>query len=135
MPRKRTLTRWCIRMPGIELHSDWSRIEKEIRRLKNLPTAKDKRRLDRVLEWGLDRTQMDVHVRTGSLWMSGKTDSVMLLGRYSGTITYGGQSMGVNNPVDYAIYELDRGGAHDFMRSTFLLHPLWVAAIKEIISK
>lgn len=122
-------------MPGIEIHSNWDAVERELRRLKNVPTVRDKQRLDRVLQWGLNRTLTDVHIDTGSLFTSGKTESVMRLGRYSGTIRYGGVSEGVNNPVDYAIFELDRGGPHDFMRSTFLLHPLWVDAIKEIMTK
>jgi hypothetical protein len=117
------------------LNSDWSGIEKELKRLKSIPTTTDKRRLDRVLEFGLSRTRQDVHIETGSLRSSGKAKSVMLLGRYSGTLRYGGPSAGINNPVDYAIFELDRGGPHDFMRSTALLHPLWVEAIKEIMTK
>lgn len=117
------------------IKGDWREVERELKRLRNLPTRRDKQKLDRVLEWGLRATQEVVHIDTGSLLVSGRSDSVMMLGRYKGTITYGGPSMGLNNPVDYAIYELDRGGDHDYMSVTHLMHPLWIAAIKEILSK
>lgn len=119
----------------MEIKGDWREVEKHLRKLKRVPDVRAKQKLDRVLEWGLRSTQEVVHIETGSLLVSGRADSTMLLGRYSGTISYGGPSMGINNPVDYAVYELDRGGDHDFMSVTRLMHPLWIAAIKEIISK
>lgn len=118
-----------------QIKSDWSEIERELKRLKRIPNGTAKQKLDRVLEFGLNETQKFVHIDTGSLIVSGDTQSTMMLGIYSGTISYGGESMGLNNPVDYAIYELDRGGSHDFMASTFELHPLWVQAIRGILTK
>lgn len=119
----------------MKIKSDWGAVIRELNRIKSIPNVTDKQKLDEVLEFGLFWTQKDVHIETGSLLASGATDSVMLLGRYSGTISYGGFSEGINNPVDYAVYELDRGGPHDFMIGTFNLHELWVDAIKEILAK
>lgn len=119
----------------MKISSDWSEVLRELRRVKDIPNFTAKQKLDEVLEFGLFWTEKDVHIDTGSLLSSGTTESVMLMGRYSGTISYGGFSEGVNNPVDYAVYELDRGGPHDFMVGTFDLHVLWVDAIKEILAK
>ncbi len=62
-----------------------------------------------------DGTQERVHVLTESLKNSGKY-TVRWEGRaFIVRITYGGSSSGVNNPVNYAIYEMARGGDHDFL--------------------
>lgn len=55
------------------------------------------------------------YVPTGSLRNSGTTDVVTTPTEWEGTIAYGGVSSGFpNDPVEYAIYEMARGGAHDF---------------------
>lgn len=71
--------------------------------------------LEAALEAAFMETQSVVHVITGSLKLSGRTSSDFDGSNWTGTITYGGPSAGPNNPVDYAIYEMQRGGAHDFM--------------------
>ena len=66
--------------------------------------------------------------------------------KWEGEISYGGPSTGVNNPVDYAIYEAARGvggaggasnakGDHNFMRPLDLLDPEFVEAIVKGLSK
>ena len=81
--------------------------------------------LAEVLKEMFEETQARVHspmnpgspnyVPTGSLQASGTTETEMTELFWEGTITYGGSSGGFpNDPVDYAIYEMARGGLHDF---------------------
>jgi hypothetical protein len=81
--------------------------------------------LERVHAGAFASTQVRVHapgnpgsptyVPTGSLRSSGTTDVETTPARWEGTISYGGSSHGFpNDPVDYAIYEMARGGLHDF---------------------
>ena len=99
--------------------------------------------LDIVLQLGYVETQKDVHVETGSLKSSGKVGSEVskIESKWEGTIRYGGPSTGVNNPVDYAIYEKRRGiggaggpsdakGDHDFFGSLPSLHKKYIEAIQ-----
>ncbi len=59
--------------------------------------------------------QRATHVITGSLRGSEDIDSDFRTGRWAGQLVAGGPSPGfVNNPVVYAVYELARGGLHDF---------------------
>lgn len=58
-------------------------------------------------------TQALVHVETGSLKSSGRSDSSYQDPIYTAHISYGGPSAGVNNPVDYAVYEKERDKTHD----------------------
>lgn len=105
-------------MAGIYLFSDWSDIDAELERLGRLPGPAAERALDAALEELFGYSQLVVHVRTASLQGSGKTDSSVdrIRHTWSGEITYGGESDGVNNPVDYAWYEQRRDDAHDFMK-------------------
>lgn len=71
-----------------------------------------------VLRDAFEDTQAMVHIITGSLKASGRTDDSYDEAQHTwqGSITYGGPSMGsINDPVKYAWYEARRGGAHDFM--------------------
>lgn len=117
----------------IHVDSDWSAVEAEIDRLTVMPNPKMTAALRGVLDLGLGLTVAAVHVDTGSLKSSLRTeeDISYASGRWTGTIHGGGPSKGVNNPVDYAIYEKRRGGAHDFFDELPTLHPLYVAAIME----
>lgn len=122
----------------IHIESNWDAIDAEIDRItKSMPTMEMKRNLDAVMELGFEATQAAVHVKTGSLKTSGKesTESSKARHRWEGEISYGGPSMSVNNPVDYAIYEKERDGAHDFIAPMHLLHPFFVAAILKGLSK
>lgn len=126
----------------IRLVSDWSAVDREIARIESMPDFKTRLALDIVLQQGFVQTQKDVHVETGSLKGSGKVESEAskIKARWEGKIRYGGPSTGVNNPVDYAIYEKRRGiggaggpsdakGDHDFFGSLPSLHPQYVTAI------
>lgn len=70
-------------------------------------------------------TQAATHIITGSLKASGKTTSDWDENTFTwtGEIIYGGASTGLISPVDYAIYEQARGGAHDFMAPVTLHEP------------
>lgn len=121
----------------IHIESDYSDIEAELDRLMRMPSRRMQRYLDQVLIFGYETTQASVHVRTGSLKTSGAwdSDSSRMTQKWVGTISYGGPSLGINNPVDYAIYEKERDGAHNFFAPLHLLHPLYIAAIKRGLSR
>jgi hypothetical protein len=72
--------------------------------------------LEETLQHAFESTQANVHVVTGSLRGSGRTSSDVTGDTWVGEITYGGPSPGYpRDPVVYAGYEQNRGGAHDFM--------------------
>lgn len=68
-----------------------------------------------------EATQAATHIITGSLKASGHTNTDVTENAWTGQIIYGGPLFGApspgpaNDPVEYAIYELARGGAHDFL--------------------
>jgi hypothetical protein len=122
----------------ITISSNWDDIEDEIDRItKRMPTLEMKAALDTALDIAFASTQAVVHVQTGSLKTSGKKGSKSSKARkqWEGTIKYGGPSGGVNNPVDYAIYEKERDGAHDFFAPLHLMKPIFVAAISKGLRK
>lgn len=88
----------------------------EVERIGSSPSFKTIGRLEQVTASGFAATQAAVHVITGSLKMSGRTETDFDGKQWRATYLYGGPSPGVNNPVDYAIYELARGGDHYWFR-------------------
>lgn len=120
---------------SVTVKSDFSKLEKEFDRLLGLPDLSMKNSLDNVLEIGFKATQANVHVITGSLKSSGKQRSEADGDTWIGEIEYGGPSLGINNPVDYAIYEKARDEDHDFFATLPALHVLYVSAIKKGLSK
>lgn len=104
-------------MNVIQVRIDGSEVEHELDRLSGHPTQ-GIIALEATLEATFEATQLDVHVITGSLRNSGKSESAYHEGKWEGTITYGGRSPGFpHNPVEYAFYEWRRGGVHDFLRA------------------
>lgn len=79
------------------------------------PPVKTIGKLEKELALAYADTQAATHVITMSLKLSGVPSSDFDGDVWEGMISYGGPSTGVNNPVDYAIYEQARGGAHDFL--------------------
>jgi hypothetical protein len=116
-------------MVNIRIKSNYRALEREIDRLDSLPNLKTKGFLDAVLASGFKMTQGAVHVVTGSLKGSGKSDSEIVGSKWIGEISYGGASLGINNPVTYAIYEKARDGEHDFFAPLKALDSMWVKAI------
>lgn len=76
--------------------------------------------LEALLQSAFAETQASTHVITGSLKASGKTETDFDGEEWSGAIEYGGILWKTaapgppNDPVDYAIFEMARGGEHDF---------------------
>ena len=127
----------------IRIQSDYKFLEKELKRLDLAPNRAAKY-LDVVLHQGFNATQAAVHIETGSLKSSGRSNTSWDGDTWKGEITYGGFSLGVNNPVTYAIYEQARGthwagpssvkGDHDFMKPLEALDSLYVKAILKALS-
>lgn len=61
-----------------------------------------------------DRTQRYVHILSGDLKTSGRVHSEVDGKTLVGFTEYGGVQ-GTRGEVDYAIYEIARGGSHDFI--------------------
>lgn len=79
-------------------------------------------------------TQSAVHVITRSLKTSGRLSSTHSKDSWSGEITYGGLSEGsIHNPVDYAEYERERGGHHDFLAPAIALEEQYVKAMMTLL--
>jgi hypothetical protein len=75
-------------------------------------------RLEEILHQGFEETQRIVHVITGSLRGSGKTQTEFTASIWTGEIIYGGDAPGFPfDPVEYAEHERGRGGDHDFYRN------------------
>lgn len=117
----------------IRIDSDYRELERELDRLGKAP-QKAKLYLDAVLASGFKSTQAAVHVITGSLKSSGKSSSEMHGDTWEGEISYGGVSLGINNPVTYAIYEKARDGDHDFFYPLHALDSLYVKAILKALA-
>ena len=83
--------------------------------------------LEKQLAATFTATQAATHVITSSLKWSGKTSSDFDGKSWTGEISYGGPSTGVNNPVDYALYEMARGGAHNFLAPAEASEPAFEA--------
>lgn len=110
-------------MFGIKLDIDWSEMDEEIDRLGKMPDAKMSASLEAGLEELFGMSQTVVHIETASLKGSGKrsSESDRVRHKWHGEITYGGESPGVNNPVEYAWYEQRRDDVHDFMKPVHML--------------
>jgi hypothetical protein len=84
------------------------------------PSYKVTGKLEAALQKVFMDTQERVHIITGSLKASGKTNTEFDGELWEGEIEYGGELWGPpspgppNDPVEYAIFEMARGGDHDF---------------------
>lgn len=112
--------------------SDWAaRVKKSAG-----PHYKTTVELEALLRAAFSDTQVRTHVITGSLKASGKTSSDFDGDTWTGTIEYGGDLWKVpvpgpaHDPVRYAIYEMARGGEHDFFAGL----PGYVDKIPEILN-
>lgn len=110
-------------------------LEPMLSALSNIADAPDRAKaaLDEVLGMAFEDTQAKTHVITGSLKASGKMEVSVDGDEWKGTITYGGASGGPINPVNYAIYEMARGGAHDFFGDFPVYEELMEQAVAEVI--
>ena len=79
--------------------------------------------LDAVLVQMLAETQIQVHVITGMLKSTGHWRRDLDGHTYSGEIVYGPPTDGDEGPAYYAIYEMARGGHHDWYRTLPMFDP------------
>lgn len=102
---------------GVSYHVDFTPWNRKIRKLERMPDRSTKEKLDSVLASAFAAAVAATHIETGSLKASAKKRSSVnrMRRRWTGTIQFGGVSKGINNPVDYAIYEKARGGEHNFI--------------------
>lgn len=109
-------------------------VEEEIDRLADGPTLLDIEKFENVLLGQFAATQTAVHVITRSLKSSGKVHSSIGKDKWEGEITYGGPSPGsVHNPVDYAEYERERDGNHDFLAPAAKMENYYVQAMQAFL--
>lgn len=99
-------------MIKLEVHDEFDR---EINRFADGVPIEYLLQFEIVLHEQFRGTQAAVHVITRSLKSSGKMSSSHSKSSWEGEITYGGASEGIHNPVDYAEYERERDGVHDFL--------------------
>lgn len=102
----------------------------EIDRLARGPSTTDLLKFEAVLQTQFNATKQAVHKISRSLLLSGKIESHHSKDSWSGEITYGGASEGIHNPVDYAEYERERDGAHDFFAPLDGLSSEYVTAME-----
>jgi hypothetical protein len=109
-------------------------IDDEIDRLSNGPTLVDLEKFESVLDLQFMATQAAVHVQTHSLKTSGRASSSLGKNSWEGNISYGGLSEGsIHNPVDYAEFERERDGDHDFLAPAKALDAYYVQAMQAFL--
>ncbi len=103
---------------SVHIHVDTSDATRELDRLGDAPSTAALLRLEAILTAQFQATQQVVHIVTGSLRRSGKVDSRLRNGEWSGDISYGGAAPGaVHDPVRYAELEQQRAPGGRFYRS------------------
>jgi len=115
----------------IKIERTYAGIEAEVNRLADGPSSADLLAFEIVLEDQFRATQAAVHVITRSLKGSGRSEFKMDNNSWEGEISYGGPTTGINNPVDYAEYEREREGAHDFLAPAERLSSGYIRAMQE----
>jgi hypothetical protein len=108
----------------------------DLKRLGGPPGFKVVGALEAVLQLAFLETQAATHIISGSLKASGTTSTDTTNDWvWEGEISYGGQLHRSpfpgppNDPVDYAIYEMARGGDHDFFAGLPGFDSAWQHAI------
>lgn len=94
---------------SISIEVDISDPERELDRLGRDPDFPVLLSFESTLQAQFAVTKAAVHVDTGSLLLSGRADTDYRHGVLEGTISFGGASTGVHDPVTYAKEELARG--------------------------
>lgn len=117
----------------IKIQRSSNGVEEEINRLANGPTLADLEKFEGVLISQFAATQTAVHIQTGSLKSSGKVSSEASENKWEGNISYGGPSTGIHNPVDYAEYERERDGSHDFLAPAKAMDSYYEQAMKAFL--
>lgn len=126
-----------VRKARVKYRVDVRDVTRWLNRLEDEPTELTVQEFEGIATAMFQTTQLFVHaegvseggyVRTGSLRASGKLTSRRRDKGWAMTIKYGGQSEGFpHDPVNYAVFELARGGSHDFFEPLDVLGDLIVA--------
>lgn len=95
---------------SVEWHEDGHEVDDELDRKSRGLSPEAILALDAALQMGFAQTQAIVHVRTGRLRESGRTESSVHDDVWTGEVIYG------NEIADYAAFEYSRGGIHNFLR-------------------
>lgn len=115
---------YSVRKKKVKYRVDVRDVVRWLDRLEDTPSEPTIAQFEAIAAAMFQTTQLFVHaegvspsgyVRTGSLRASGKLTSRRRDKGWAMNINYGGSSDGFpNDPVNYAIFELARGGTHDF---------------------
>jgi hypothetical protein len=126
-------------------HYEWdtSCADVELARLQRGFTGYDNLNFARVLLTAFGRVVKDIHIETGSLLSSATVDPIDTTPqRWSGQISVGGASAGVNNPVRYAASEFfgtspRHGGppSHNFYRNLEHIDDDFAGPVSSFISR
>lgn len=114
---------------------------------KGVPTFRMLKGLQIVLEHAFLDTQEKAHVISGSLKASGKSSEDWDGEKWTANIEYGGplittpipapgyspSQTAPKDPVDYAIYEMARGGEHDWFRDLPLFEPFFEKVFDQFV--
>lgn len=124
-------------MPGLHKTRyavDVRDVRREVDRVGDLPNLPAIVKFEAILERLFAETQFVVHVETGSLRASGEHKAWYHNRKWHGRISYGGMSHGMpNDPVKYAEFERERGGAHNFMRPIAHADNYYFRAIRDAL--
>lgn len=120
----------------IIIASNWSGPESELDRLKHLPGEKGKARMDTALKLAHTEIQSTVHVLSGALKASVKSDSVMADDVWEGEVSIG-------EGLGYAKFEQERKGIkaevgtpHDFIAvNEHIIDAQYLDAVMEVLRK
>jgi hypothetical protein len=114
----------------IRITCDTDEVDRDLNRIVRGPGRAAHLRFDQILSQQFGKTQLAVHVITGSLKLSGSQESRgRREGGWRGEIVYGGdfsppsslQPGPPRNPGLYAGYEFDRGATHNWQRAARLV--------------
>lgn len=113
----------------IRITSNFGDFNKELNRLKRLPGAEGKAILDGTLHAMKEEVKATVHVQSGRLKASTEASSHSVPHEWHGEIVVG-------NGLDYAMYEQERDGPHDFIGvNEHQMYEQMLEAVKEVLAK
>lgn len=110
----------------IIIHGNYSDMEAELDRVGSMPTPKMRGLLDAVLKFSFEGTRSIVHIRTGKLEESGNEETSVKEGIWTGQFSFPAPN---KKGTPYGIYEIARGGAHNFTRNWNTIKPLLKSAL------
>lgn len=116
----------------IKIVSNYSDMDAELDRIGSMPTPSMVAGLDGVLETGFEATRALVHVDTGKLKASGVEKNSVGGASWSGQFSFPAPN---KKGTPYGIYELARGGTHDFLRNVNVISKMLGLALVDGLRK